>query len=194
MTVAALYVDARGIYAGLEGVDVWDEARDARYYRGPYPVVAHPPCLVWSLMSLCRPEIVRGADGGCFESALGAVRMFGGVLEHPAYSQAWERYALPYASRYGWTTAIGDPGYATEVDQARYGHPCNKRTWLYYCGPNPPALRWGDAPFTGRKVHDDGGGGRDARSRTPLEFRDALLSMAASAAKPKWVRGLSALH
>ncbi len=25
--VAALYVDANGVYANLEGVDVWDEAR-----------------------------------------------------------------------------------------------------------------------------------------------------------------------
>ena len=27
--VAALYVDPNGVYAGLPGVDVWDEARDA---------------------------------------------------------------------------------------------------------------------------------------------------------------------
>lgn len=26
--IAALYVDPRGCYAGLEGVDLWDEARD----------------------------------------------------------------------------------------------------------------------------------------------------------------------
>ena len=31
-TVAALYVDGAGVYAGLEGVEVWDEARDARLY------------------------------------------------------------------------------------------------------------------------------------------------------------------
>lgn len=181
MIVAALYVDPRGIYSGRDDVDVWDEVRDARYYRGPYPVVAHPPCKTWSMMSLCRPEIVRGMDGGCFQAALDAVRTYGGVLEHPAYSEAWRAFGLPYASRGGWTEAIGDPGYATEIDQARYGHPCNKRAWLYYCGPNPPALRWGDAPFTGRKIHDDGGGGRDARSRTPPGLAEALLEMARGA-------------
>lgn len=183
MTVAALYVDAEGVYSGLDGVEVWGVERDARLYFGPHPVVAHPPCLHWSLMSLCRPEIVRREDGGRFGSALDSVRRFGGVLEHPAYSEAWEAFALPYASRYGWTQSLDDPGYATEIDQARYGHPCNKRAWLYYVGPNPPALRWGDAPFTGRKVHDDGGGGRDARSRTPPELAEALVDMARDAAR-----------
>jgi hypothetical protein len=151
-------------------------------YAGPYPVVAHPPCKSWSLMSNCRPEIVKGEDGGCFDAALSAVRTFGGVLEHPAYSWAWRRYGLlPPTLNYGWNKSLFDEGFTCEVDQAWYGHPANKRTWLYYVGPEPPDLRWGLAPFTGRTVRNDGGGGRDQRSKTPPEFRDALLSMAHSA-------------
>ena len=42
--IAALYVERDGIYYGLPDVDPWDEARDARLYPGPHPVVAHPPC------------------------------------------------------------------------------------------------------------------------------------------------------
>ena len=41
--IAALYVEKDGVYSGLQGVDPWDEARDARLYAGPRPVVAHPP-------------------------------------------------------------------------------------------------------------------------------------------------------
>jgi hypothetical protein len=179
-SVAALFVDPKGIYAGLPDVELWDEARDARLYDGPFPVVAHPPCKSWSLMGQCRPEIVRGDDGGCFEAALGSVQAFGGVLEHPAHTHAWRAFGLPTVFRgCGWTCNMIDPGWVCEVDQARYGHPANKRTWLYYVGDQPPAgLHVGPAPFTGRTVRNDGGGGRDQRSKTPEAFRDALLELA----------------
>ena len=49
--IAALYVQEGGCYFGLEGVDPWDEARDARRYAGPHPVVAHPPCGRWCQMA-----------------------------------------------------------------------------------------------------------------------------------------------
>jgi hypothetical protein len=47
--IAALYVQTDGCYYNMEGVDPWDKKRDARLYKGPYPVVAHPPCLFKSL-------------------------------------------------------------------------------------------------------------------------------------------------
>ncbi len=184
MTVAALYVDPAGVYANLPGVEVWGEERDARSYDGPYPVVAHPPCKSWSLMSNCRPEITKGEDGGCFEAALTAVRKYGGVLEHPAYSRAWIHFDLRAPLNDGWNGGLFDDGLTCEVDQAWYGHPANKRTWLYYVGDGfLPNLRWGPAPFTGRTVRSDGGGGRDQRSRTPLAFRDVLLELARSSTR-----------
>ena len=42
--IAALFVQPRGIYSRIDGVDLWPEERDARRYAGPWPVVAHPPC------------------------------------------------------------------------------------------------------------------------------------------------------
>src|SRR5438874_11557399 len=71
-TVAALYVDPKGVYANLPDVEVWDEARDARQYGGPYPVVAHPPCAAWCRWAALRERDGygrRGDDGGMFESA-----------------------------------------------------------------------------------------------------------------------------
>jgi len=90
--IAALYVETDGVYYGLEDVDPWDEARDARLYAGPWPVVAHPPCNRWS--QLARVNQSRwgtpvGEDGGTFWAALEAVRRFGGVLEHPRASSVF---------------------------------------------------------------------------------------------------------
>lgn len=183
-TVAALYVDGSGVYANLPGVEVWDEARDARLYAGPWPVVAHPPCTRWSILGLCR-GYGDGEDGGCFEAALGAVREFGGVLEHPRYTLAWRRYGLPRPSVGGWTSALADDGWTTEVDQGRYGHEGRKPTWLYYVGPEPPELRWGRPPSAVPRLRDlPGRGDGFWRSRTPPAFRDVLLQMARRAAPP----------
>lgn len=189
--VAALFVAKGGVYYGLEGVDPWDEDRDARLYDGPWPVVAHPPCARWSIMGACR-GYRDGEDGGCFQAALRAVRTFGGVLEHPRYSLAWERFSLPAPSFDGWATAIGDPGWATEIDQHAYGLRFRKPTWLYFVGAEPPAMIWQRAgrassvASNGRdrlSIHNHHGWGNGQRATTPPELRDVLIAMARSAHK-----------
>jgi hypothetical protein len=124
--IAALYVEKNGTYFGLEGIDPWDEERDARLYDGPYPVIAHPPCGRWGMLASVNESrwgAKIGDDNGCFEAALASVRQWGGVLEHPAYSLAWSAYGLPRPmSRGGWTSAIGDAGHSIEVSQSAYGH------------------------------------------------------------------------
>ena len=184
--IAALYVYPDGAYADVPDVEIWDEARDARLYDGPHPVVAHPPCKTWCLMANCRPEIVKGEDGGCFEAALHAVRTFGGVLEHPAHTLAWKHFGLPKPAGAGWTRALfGDTAWTCEVDQRWYGHEANKPTWLYYVGDfAPDPLRgWGRAPRGEKTVGRSWGQGRDRkRSGTPPGFRDVLLDLARLAA------------
>lgn len=176
--VAALFVETDGAYYGLEGVDPWDEARDARLYDGPYPVVAHPPCARWSLMGLCR-GYYDGKDDGCFEAALHAVRTFGGVLEHPAHTLAWKTFGLAKPSESGWTRGLLDDGWTCEVDQRLYGHEARKPTWLYFVGPEPPEMLWGRGEAGERTVGRGWGGGREhLRARTPIAFRDVLLAMA----------------
>lgn len=189
MTVAALYVDPNGVYANLPGVDVWDEARDARLYDGPWPVVAHPPCATWCRLAPWIEAIGgrrRGDDGGCFAAALGAVRRFGGVLEHPASSYAWGAFGLPRPLGGHWIATLSDPGWVCEVSQAAYGHLASKLTWLYYVGEAPPEPLDTSRPAARAKCGHDPKGRRpnlprlrDAdAARTPLAFRDVLLAMA----------------
>lgn len=181
--VAALYVETGGSYFGLDDVDPWDAERDARLYDGPWSVIAHPPCNTWSRLSTCRPDIVRGADGGTFAHALATVRRFGGVLEHPAHSYAWKAYGLPRPAERGWTRSLYDDGWTCEVDQRWYGLPFRKPTWLYVHGlDEPPALLWGRSAAGGVSVQRVYGGGRQhLRARTPDAFREALLKMARTA-------------
>jgi hypothetical protein len=193
--IAALFVQPDGAYAGRPGVDLWDNARDARGYTGPSPVVAHPPCGRWC-KPLAKVNQTRyghkiGDDGGCFEHALNAVLFLGGVLEHPAHSYAWDReyYDLQKPVRGSWQKS-GDvfKYWVTEVSQSAYGHKARKKTWLLYSGVNPPpSVDWSDpkgthltswlqrtsrvAPRITKKEAD----------KTPPAFRDMLLALASQA-------------
>ena len=212
--IAALYVETNGVYYGLPDVDPWNEERDARGYAGPWPVVAHPPCKRWGRFwhgSTRKPhQFQLGADSGCFASALTAVRNYGGVLEHPADSRAWDFFGLTTPSRArGWTRCDRFGGWTCEVEQGHYGHIARKRTWLYAVGTILPELKWGPSP---QRIHpvalEKHGytkarrigmlamvGGKDKehiRNATPPQFRDVLLSIAKSAESPwdMWMRKL----
>lgn len=194
--IAALYVETNGCYFNIPGVDPWDEKRDARLYAGPYPVVAHPPCQLWTRFAHVnfkrwggehnRP----GNDQGCFKSALEAVRRYGGVLEHPAFSDAWKAYNLPRPVQGKWLQVGTD--WVCEVWQSAYGHKARKRTWLLYNGNNQPGpLKW-DRPQATHQIgqHDQRGKDRNkptisgkAASATPIEFRDALIQIAKGASQ-----------
>jgi hypothetical protein len=128
-----------------------------------------------------------------------AVRNFGGVLEHPKDSFAWDYFGLmkPPAAG-GWVMADSFGGWTCCVDQGHYGHFANKRTWLYAVGCDLPSLTWGAGA---QKIHPVAlarhgyakarrigmmamVGGKDKtriRNSTPAEFRDVLIAMAQSA-------------
>lgn len=201
-TVAALYVEIDGCYFGVPGVDPWDEARDARLYVGPHPVVAHPPCQRWGRYwhgAPNKPHQYRlGDDGGCFAAALAAVRRFGGILEHPAHSKAWPAFGLfEPPSHGGWVNADFQGGWTCHVEQGHYGHFSRKPTWLYAYGVELPPLIWGPgeqrlhpvavAKHGYEKARRIGMmamvGGKDKtriRNATPEPFRDLLISIARS--------------
>ena len=191
--IAALYVQPNGCYVGIDGVDPWDESRDARNYAGPWPVVAHPPCQRWGALGAAsyarwggehnRP----GNDGGCFGAALSAVRQWGGVLEHPAKSRAWDAYGLPKPHGSGWSG--GPREWVCEVWQSAYGHRASKATWLFAVSDERPReLDWRRPRGTHQIGFQDQRGKsrnkptlpRAEASATPPAFRDALIAVARS--------------
>jgi hypothetical protein len=186
--IAALFVQENGCYFGLPEVDPWPESRDARLYPGPWPVVAHPPCQLWVNFAALNFKRYGGEhnrpgnDGGCFASALASVRRWGGVLEHPAGSNAWATHGLTAPRGRGWQ-ACGDGEWVAEVWQSAYGHRARKRTWLYAVTPAPPRLDRRAPSGTAQVGWFDrikpSLGKREA-SATPPAFRDLLLSIARS--------------
>lgn len=200
--IAALYVLPRGCYFGLEDVEPWDQERDARAYAGPWPVVAHPPCerwgRYWGGAPTTWPRLAKGDDNGCFKAALAAVRKWGGILEHPEGSAAWEAFGLKKPHHKGGWIRAGDGGWTCCVEQGWYGHAARKKTWLYANGVELPELKWGKSPATA-KLYEGFHGAEERRraiktgicqrlsarqrAATPIPFRDLLLSIAFSALK-----------
>ena len=198
--VQALFVDMSGHYPQLLGKEnCWGIDRDARLYTGPDPVVCHSPCFSWVNMaavnyaralretnrSLVLPAWYEGGtDEGCFESALKSVRKYGGVLEHPAFTHAWEKYGLTKPKGIGWTHPVYEVGpdengyrnyWVCEVWQSAYGHLARKRTWLLYCGAKPPfELNWSRDPGSHQIGWFD-------RNKPTLNKREASLSPVAFA-------------
>lgn len=190
--IAALFVETNGIYFGLLEVDPWDVRRDARTYGGPHPVVAHPPCERWCQMApvnQARYGHRVGEDEGKFAAALTAVRTWGGVLEHPAFSLAWPAFDLPRPpTSGGWVRGFCG-GWSAHVEQRHYGHRARKGTWLYCFGVEPPSLKWGpgtppeawisaDRPRAELAAAGIGQLSKREAKATPIEFRDALIGMA----------------
>lgn len=193
--IAALFVDPKGPYFGRRNIDAWDEDRDARDYRGPLPVVAHPPCEAWSKPAGLREwryGYPAGIDGGCFASALQSVFRWGGVIEHPAESKAFYEYGLEIPAFGKWSECCDERDrvyWVTCVWQVDYGHRARKRTWLLYVGKNPPApMRWikgqhsACVSYSTNRTSRPTSGGNRLRSveakRTPIAFCTALIGLA----------------
>ncbi len=156
--------------------------------------MAHPPCQLWTRFAHVNYKRWGGEhnrpgnDGGCFAAALEALDRCGGVLEHPAFSDAWKAFDLPRPVGIGWRESNGF--YVSEVWQAAYGHKARKRTWLLYKGVGaPPEMRW-ERPEGTHQIgfRDQRGKARNkptirgkAASATPGPFRDMLIGLAGSA-------------
>ena len=90
-----------------------------------------------------------GDDNGCFKAALESVRKYGGVLEHPALSNAFAHFGiLKPSAKGGWGIADTHGGFTCIVNQRNYGHPARKMTCLYVCKTSLPNLIWGEGKPT----------------------------------------------
>lgn len=117
----------------------------------------------------------------------------GGVLEHPAYSDAWPAFGIPAPKRGGGWQRSFCGGWSAHVEQGRYGHAAKKATWLYAFGAvDLPSLDWRtslDCDSTAlvswcgnhtskfdkrRRLHS-----KEA-SASPEAFRDILIAIAQS--------------
>lgn len=199
--ISALYVLSDGPY-NINNIDLWDIKRDARLYRGPNKVIAHPPCERWGrywgggpMLHGTKKQLLLGDDNGCFSHALWATRTFGGVLEHPEASHAFKFYGLPIPKREGgWTSKDNYGGRSCCVSQGNYGHRAQKLTWLYGVNIDFKDLKWGLTP--NKQRIGDGFHSKEERARliktgvcqrlskrqralTPIQFRDLLISMVA---------------
>lgn len=185
-TVAALYVDPRGPYPSMPGVECWDESRDARTYAGPHPVVAHPPCGPWGMMQ----HLSKNQDPTCGPAGVESVRRWGGVLEHPAHSKLWLACGLPKPGEL--PDAWG--GVAFLVNQVDWGHVARKPTWIYVVGMRPdryPRMprreptHWVGGTRDQRKATQRGvipegvkACSAQQRRRTPAAFAEFLVDLA----------------
>lgn len=205
MVIAALFVIENGPY-NIPDIDLWGETRDARKYKGPHPVIAHPPCArwgrYWSGGPSARVKRKLGDDEGCFLAALKAVRKWGRVLEHPEASHAWKVHKINKPPRCeGWIPAGDEIGWTCCVEQGHYGHPARKATWLYAVGIELPELKWG--PAESKLRLDEGYHSKEERRRaiktgitqrlskrqraiTPIPFRDLLISMVQTIKEKPW--------
>lgn len=183
--VAALFIRHDSIYKRLEGVEAFDEERDARTFPGGMPVVAHQPCEQWG--QLAHQAHVDPESKALAPWAVEQVRTWGGVLEHPNRSKLWEFCGLPAPGKGldrfgGWTLA---------VSQKWWGHEAEKLTLLYVVGVNPftvslPLTLGRAAKTCGRSGRRRDGGrntgrkeiGKAAREHTPEAFARFLIDLA----------------
>ena len=195
--IAVLYAMKTSGYYEVSNCDVWDEERDARKYNSTFPIIAHPPCQRWSVMWWGGPTAKKryklGDDHGCFRSALAFVRKYGGVIEHPMYTRAYQYFNIAKPPLHGgWRNADEYGGVVCQVNQRFYGHIGNKPTWLYACHatllPFLQSQVRTDARYTviKRKVKPGGRWRKETtmsqqqNEYTPAAFKQVLIDIASS--------------
>ena len=104
LVIAVLFARDDSRYKDFNVYDVYDIYRDARTFCKKMPVIAHPPCRAWGMLShMANP---REGEKQLAYLALAQVRLNGGILEHPSGSRLWKEAPLPLAG--GGRMCLGD--------------------------------------------------------------------------------------
>lgn len=169
MKVTALFTRTNSIYNKL-GIETWDINKDALNWPGGNAIIAHPPCRAWGdLRGMAKP---RPGEKQLAIWAIGQIRKWGGILEHPAKSQLWNEMNLPLRDNKdewgGWTLCI---------DQYWFGHKARKRSNLYIVGCEPKnippyAIKYEPVTTTVERLS------RQAREATPEPMAKWLIQLA----------------
>lgn len=168
--LAVLFARKKSHYKDFDGLQVYDENRDARTFKGSCPVIAHPPCRAWGRLRQMSKHLMDEKSLALF--AVQQVQQNGGILEHPAYSTLWPEAGLPHPGH-----VDGYGGFTLPINQAWFGHRAPKATWLYIvgvCANELPALPYDLGYPSGRVEYM----GQAERERTPVDLAKWLISVA----------------
>lgn len=176
MKVAILCCSRNSVYKSLPDLECYDVSRDARTFPGGMPVVAHPPCRLWSAYFAHQAK----SDNPTAEKMLGVfcvyqVNQCGGVIEQPAHSRLWDACNLPKPGRLGCADS-----WSIEIPQFWFGDNREKNTWLYFRN-----ISRNDLPEMPFRLKPEGGDRRiwqlmskNRRERTTKAFAEWLVECA----------------
>lgn len=133
MKIPVLFTESDSNYKLFENFDAYDVERNAFTYSDRLPLVAHPPCRLFS--RLRKFSTAPAQEKKCAFFALSKIRQFGGILEHPRSSLLWKTGNFDLSGNvdnYG--------GFLRSVNLSWFGYPCEKKTMLYFVGISPGQL------------------------------------------------------
>ena len=133
MKIPVLFTAHNSLYNDFDIFDCYDEKRNAFTYTDRVPLIAHPPCRLFSrLRKLSSADPI---EKKCAYFALARIRQFGGILEHPRSSTLWLN------GNFKLDGSVDDyGGFLRSVNLSWFGFPAQKKTMLYFVGIRPGSL------------------------------------------------------
>jgi len=180
--IPILFTRENSIYNLLE-CDPWPKSRNALLWPGNSAFVAHPPCGQWG--RLRKQAINNPAVKDLAIWTVKQLRVWGGVMEHPAGSNLWDHMQIKKS-----TSPDQYNGFTISIDQFWFGHKARKRTWLYIVGctlADLPPLPLNFSAITHhvstslrkeRKYHSMKELSKAGREATPIDFAKWLIEVA----------------